>query len=31
MLSTVGKLSTRRGAWALFYGVPTYSVKVMDF
>jgi len=30
-LGTAGKLSVRRGAWALFCGIWTYGGKVMDF
>jgi len=31
MFGIVGKLSARKGAWASFCGILTYSVKVMDF
>jgi len=31
VLGTVGKLSARRGAQALFHGIWTYGGKVMDF
>jgi len=30
VLGTVGKPSVRRGAWALFHGVQTYGVKVIE-
>jgi len=31
ILGTVGKLSTRRGTWALFHSVWTYGVKDIEF
>jgi len=31
VFGTVEKPLARRGAWALFSGVPTYGGKVMDF
>jgi len=29
--NTIGKPLARRGAWALFCGVPTCGVKVIEF
>jgi len=31
VLGTIGKPSVRRGARALFHGVLTYHVTIMDF
>jgi len=31
VLGTVGKPSVRRGAWAWFRGIPSYSGKVIEF
>jgi len=31
ILGTIRKLFARRDAWTLFYGIWTYSVKVVDF
>jgi len=31
ILGIIGKLSMRRGAWALFCGVPTHSERVIEF
>jgi len=31
VLSIVGKLFARRGAWALFHGIGTYGLKDIEF
>ncbi len=31
VVDTIGKLSMRRGAWALFCSVSTHDVKVIEF